>query len=94
MDLCSILLCYLEIEFSKFKELLDKNSQKKSRKHSETAADKIRNKYMHQLVFYYQQVETYFDRFLVMNPSGKNESLFKTHKHFQIRGMLTFEVSK
>jgi len=60
-DLCQICLVYLEIEFSKFKALIDKLTQKKEL--NEHAIELINKKYIHKLVFFYQQLETYYTAF-------------------------------
>jgi hypothetical protein len=52
--------------------------------------EKIKNKYIHKLIFYYQQLELYFERYLILNEinlqdlSQKEE--LKPFKSFQIRG--------
>jgi hypothetical protein len=68
IQLCSILLVYIEIEFNKFKEIQDKNS--KSKKQNDHTTERINNKYLHKLIFYFQQVEIYFERFFQCSGSS------------------------
>jgi hypothetical protein len=60
-NLCQTCLVYLEIEFNKFKALIDKLAQKKEL--NEHAIERINNKYIHRLIYYYQQLETYHDAY-------------------------------
>ena len=88
IQLCSILLVYTEIEFNKFKEIQEKNNR--SKKQIDLATERINNKYLHKLIFYFQQVEIYFERFLQLNNIKVDEffndyGLIKDVRYFQIR---------
>lgn len=87
LDLCSILLAYVEIEFSNFKDILDKYVQKHSKPLNDQTIEKINNKYIHKLIFYYQQLETYFEMYLIENGLDFSELCdeFIQFRFFQMR---------
>ena len=62
LNMVSVLLVYLEIEFSQFKDTVDKYNQKKQL--NVASIERINGKYIHKLVFQLQQLEAYFE----MNP--------------------------
>ena len=83
LNMVSVLLVYLEIEFSRFKDTVDKYNQKKQL--NVASIERINGKYIHKLVFQLQQLETFFE----MNPGWSmgelTESQSKCHNSILVR---------
>ena len=93
LTICSILLTYLEIEFSKWKSLQDfKKRAAKHNKLTEMPVDLVESNenLIEKLIFNLQEVEFYVNRILPLIGSNSftNEKLTTTSSHFLTRSNL------
>lgn len=93
MTLCSIVLVYLEIEFSNFKMVQEKNQFKSTNNNQIdliSMNDKTNKKFMHILVFQLQKLEHLFENFYRLNHTNLLNSinckkLIKASESFSLR---------
>ena len=85
LNLCSTILVYLEVQFSKYREVQKKRQQNPSKTNNDSNAKK-ENENFQKLIYKMQKLEYFIENFSESRPTEiNNEQLLSASKNFLLR---------